>query len=208
MRRSLTLAIGFLSGALVIARYYAGDVPVLAGLAKDVVNWRVIVAAFALGLGAVNLIQSHLRIVVRMQKNWDASLLLLLSLTGFSIVGILQGTQSAFYRWGWDYIYQPVYSGIASLLAFMITSASYRAFKVKDWQSLILMLSAVTVMLGQVGIGSLILKGLPGWAEWIMAVPNTAGMRGITIGGALGAVALSLRVLLGLERGYMGGGQQ
>jgi len=30
-------------------------------------------------------------------------------------------------------------------------------------------------------------------------------MRGITIGGALGAVALSLRVILGLERGYLGG---
>ena len=87
----------------------------------------------------------------------------------------------------------------------MIVSASYRAFKIRNWQSALLMVSAVIVMLGQIGIGS---PYLPSFSQWIMSVPNTAGMRGISIGGALGAIALSIRVLLGFERTYMGGGQQ
>lgn len=204
MKRTVPLLIGFISGAIVVAKYFIAD-KTLATWGTNMVAWRNIVAAFALGVGSVNLIQTHMHRIARKQKGWDASILLIVSLVGFTAIGITKGTTNPVYKWGFDYLYQPIYSAISSLLAFMITSASYRAFKVKDWQSAVLMVAAVVVMLGQVGIGSLIYKGIPTWSAWIMSVVNTAGMRGITIGGALGAVALSLRVLLGLERGYLGG---
>ena len=169
-------------------------------------NWRIILVAFSMGLGAVNLLRVHGKTVVRKDKNWDASVLMLISLVGFTAMGVIAGPNSTIYNWCWNNIYQPAYSGVAALLAFMITSASYRAFRVKEWQSFLLMAAAVIVMLGQVGIGVVIYEKIPEWSRWIMAVPNAAGMRGITIGGALGAIALSLRVILGLERGYLGGG--
>ncbi len=204
MRRSAPLAIGFISGILVMLRYFWPN-PVAETLGTHMITWRNIVSAFALGIGTVNLIQTHVKSVKRKREDWDASILLIISLAVFSVAGILQGTTSPIYKWGFDYIYQPVYSGIASLLAFTITSASYRAFKVKDWQAALLMASGITVMLGQIGLGSLISKSMPLWAGWFMDVPNTAAMRGITIGAALGAMAVCLRMLLGLERSYMGG---
>lgn len=204
MRRTAPLLVGFISGAIVIAKYFIAN-KALSTWGTNMISWRNIVAAFALGVGSINLIQTHLRKTARRDKGWDASILLLISLVGFTVVGIAKGTTNPIYKWGFDYLYQPIYSAISSLLAFMITSASYRAFKVKDWQSAVLTVTAVIVMLGAVGVGSLLYKGIPGWSQWIMAVVNTAGMRGITIGGALGALALSLRVLLGLERGYLGG---
>ena len=204
MRRTVPLVAGFLSGALLIVAYF-WSTPALKKTSDTLVSWRNIVVAFSLGIGAVNLVQSNARKVMRRTKGWDASILLLASLAVFAVAGLYKGTSSPVYKWGFENIYQPIYSGIASLLAFMITSASYRAFKAKDFQAVLLMLSAVIVMLGQVGVGLIIYKGLPVWSQWIMSVVNMAGMRGITIGGALGAIALSLRVLLGLERGYLGG---
>ncbi|MEX0974929.1 MAG: hypothetical protein WD024_06275 [Bacillota bacterium] len=204
MKRTVPLLIGFMSGAIVLAKYFIAN-KALGTWGATMVSWRTIVAAFALGVGTVNLVQMHLRKVTRRQKGWDSSVLLVISLVGFTAIGLTKGTTNPVYKWGFDYLYQPIYSAISSLLAFMITSASYRAFKVKDWQAGVLMVTAVIVMLGQVGVGSLIYKGIPSWSQWIMSVVNLAGMRGITIGGALGAVALSLRVLLGLERGYLGG---
>ncbi len=204
MKRTVPLVIGFLSGAIVVAKYFLTN-KALSSWGTTMVSWRNIVAAFALGVGTINLVQTHMHKIARRQKGWDASILLLVCLVGFTSIGLAKGTTNPVYKWGFDYLYQPIYSAISSLLAFMITSASYRAFKVKDWQAGVLMVTAVIVMLGQVGVGSVIYKGIPVWSSWIMTVLNTAGMRGITIGGALGAVALSLRVLLGLERGYLGG---
>ncbi len=44
---------------------------------------------------------------------------------------------------------------------------------------------------------------IPGLADWIMQVPNAAGQRGIGLGLSLGGIAFSLRILFGIERGYL-----
>ena len=58
------------------------------------------------------------------------------------------------------------------------------------------------------------LRFMPGpWGEyvaktsaWIMHVPNMAAQRAIVMGIGLGMVATALKVVLGIERGYMGKG--
>jgi len=43
--------------------------------------------------------------------------------------------------------------------------------------------------------------------EWIMDGPNSAAQAGIIIGSALGAMAMAIRVILGIERSYLGLGK-
>jgi hypothetical protein len=43
---------------------------------------------------------------------------------------------------------------------------------------------------------------------WLMRVPNIAGQRAILMGIAVGVVAVTVRLLLGLERRGPGGGGQ
>jgi hypothetical protein len=92
-----------------------------------------------------------------------------------------------------------------SLNAFFISSAAVRAFRVRTVQAAILMLCAFAVMIGNTGVGVALWWGFPKAGSWVMAVINVAGMRGIIIGSALGAMGIALRVILGLERGHLSG---
>jgi hypothetical protein len=66
-------------------------------------------------------------------------------------------------------------------------------------------------MLGRVPIGYYLTSWLPegfrmgSLADWIMDYPQTAGQRAVMIGIALGIVSTSLRVILGIERTFLGG---
>ncbi|OQX92568.1 MAG: hypothetical protein B6D58_02470 [candidate division Zixibacteria bacterium 4484_95] len=100
-----------------------------------------------------------------------------------------------------------------SILAFFVASASYRAFRAKSREATILLIAAFIILLGRTPIGDYITFWLPGWlnffhipilANWIMAIPNLAGQRAIMIGISLGVVSMSLRLILGIERGYIG----
>jgi hypothetical protein len=100
------------------------------------------------------------------------------------------------------------------LLAFFVGSASYRAFRAKTTEASILLVAAFIVLLGRTPFGLWVTSGLtgdlsflqlPNLTDWIMDVPNLAGQRAIMIGIALGVISMSLRLILGVERTYLGG---
>ena len=96
-------------------------------------------------------------------------------------------------------------------LAFYIASAAYRAFRARNAEATILLLTATIVMLWRVPMGEALLSYLPGNISeflntYIMNGINLAVQRGIIIGAALGAASMSLRIILGIERTYMGKG--
>ena len=75
----------------------------------------------------------------------------------------LKNENSAFY-WMYNYIYLPLGSTMFALLAFFVASASYRAFRIRNFEATLLLISGVLLMLGRVPIGALI----PWWVVTIM----------------------------------------
>lgn len=116
-------------------------------------------------------------------------------------------------------IYDPLQATMFSLLAFFMASAAYRAFRAKTTEATLLLFAAFLVMLGRVPIGAQVgslidsvLPFLPGdgstWfgdiSGYIMTVLNATGQRAIMIGAALGMVAASVRIWIGLESEHLG----
>ena len=94
-----------------------------------------------------------------------------------------------------------------SLLAFFIASAAYRAFRARTFEATLLLVTAVIVMLGNVPIGDIIWADTASDArQWILDNPNLSARRGIILGISLGAISQSIRIILGIERSYLGGG--
>lgn len=62
---------------------------------------------------------------------------------------------------------------------------------------------AVLVILLLYPISNFLFQKIPLVKDWIMNVPHLGAKRGILIGVALGAVAISIRIILGIERTYL-----
>ena len=62
---------------------------------------------------------------------------------------------SAFY-WMFTYIYIPLGATMFALLAFFVASASYRAFKIRNFEATLLLISGIFLMIGRVPIGQII----------------------------------------------------
>jgi len=121
-----------------------------------------------------------------------------------------QGTP---FWWMYLYILQPLMTSTFAMLAFYVASAAFRAFRAKNLEATLLLVTAFIVLLRSTPLGTALSALLPSelgflkldaLTAFIMKVPNTAGNRAIMIGIALGIAATSLKVLLGLDRSYLG----
>lgn len=101
----------------------------------------------------------------------------------------------------------PCGSTMFAMLAFYMCSAAYRAFRMRNLHAGILLISSFIVMLGQIPLATAFIPGLHEFRQWILDVPNLASKRGIMIGVGLGAAATSFKIILGIERAWLGGGE-
>jgi hypothetical protein len=206
MRTQLAVIVAFFSGMVMVVAFFVPWRP-LENLSQDLLTFVTIVGGFTLLLGIVNILQANLRSVKKRESQWGFKLLLIVTLVTMALSSFIWGTQEGtVYYWMFQNMQAPMMSTMFSLLAFFIASAAYRAFRARTFQATVLLIFAVVVMLGRIPLGQFLWSKLPGITDWIMAYPNLAVQRGIIIGAALGAASMSLRIMLGIERTYMGTG--
>lgn len=176
----------------------------------------VIMVAFGYVLGGANALRVNVSGILRLQPDWPYKLVLVLALLFTVGIGLVEGrrwederTVSMFL---YNFVYSPMQGTMFALLAFFIASAAFRAFRIRTVEAGLLAAAALIVMLGRVPVGDQLTQWLPeplrlgAMQDWIMNVPQNAAKRAILIGAAMGVMATGLRVILGIERSYLGGG--
>lgn len=179
-----------------------------------------IIGAFALILGLGNLLRAHVLKIRRRAEHWPYSIVTLAGFVLAAVIGLFgdSSTRTGLFRTqigGFKFDIMTIYFQVLvplgatmfSLLAFFMASAAYRSFRAKGFLATLLLLSAFVVMLGQVPVGAAISKAFPQIGDFIMRVPNTASKRGIELGITLGMIATMLKIMTGIERSWMGGGE-
>ena len=167
-------------------------------------------------------------------------------------------TKGSLFYWMFINMITPLGATMFALLAFFVASASYRAFRIRNFEATLLLVAGIILMLGRVPIGNLIpwwvvsimvmfgigaiaapfikerkillgivgggiiifiisgtimgwnqtppaLLSIPIIQDWIFAFPAMAGSRALMIGIALGIVATSFRIIIGLDKSVLGG---
>lgn len=232
MKRTIPLVITFIVGVVLIVSKFIPHRP-FGTLGEDFSVYFDIIATFAFILGGGNLIKIHGDNIYRQRPGWGYSAVCVFGFFVTLVIGLLKfGTVDGKMVIGWpgdwkgdiadpalwfgsiyEYVFKPLAATMFALLAFYVASASYRAFRAKNIEATVLLLAAFIILLGRTFIGKFVSfwvpidqtgPDIPRIAEWIMDFPNRAGQRAIMIGIALGIVSTSLKIILGIDRTYLG----
>ncbi len=215
MRRQVPLIFCFVFGITMIFTHFIPH-SAAQNLYREVTEWALIITSFALILSSLTLIRTHLTRIHRRVEHWQYSIFIFVGILAMVVIGIPFGPQNPIFEWLFNNIQVPMEATMFSLLAFFVASAAYRAFRARTIEASLLLITALIVMLGNVPVGDLIWNSLFSWLpwdngasimqQWILDNPNLSARRGIILGISLGVISQSIRIILGIERSYLGGG--
>ena len=213
MRRQVPLILCFLFGIVMMLVEFSPH-PFSEGLRAEVIKWDLIIGPFALVIGVVTLVHTHWIRIKRRVEHWQYSYLVFIGIIVMVVFGLPTGPKNKVFEWFFDNMQVPMEATMFSLLAFFIASAAYRAFRARTLEATLLLVAALIVMIGNAPIGDLLWnelspvgENIPSTArQWILDNPNLSSRRGIILGVSLGVISQSIRIIFGIERSYLGGG--
>jgi hypothetical protein len=182
--------------------YFFGVLEDQADFLNNFVTFQV---SFSVFLGMIHITRLHSRIVLRRETRWPFSILLLGSFFLMVIIGLIPpiGTNES-YNWLYANVYRTGNIALGAVVPFYFASAMYRAFRVRSLESLLLVFGAVMMLLRTIPLGPYLLPGIDVMADWFMQVPVVGVSRALLMGIGIGFLALSIRTVLGRERGFFG----
>ena len=220
---TLPVLVAAISGGLLVISLFIPRIET--GVNSRFSEFFDILAAVAFILGGGNLVRVHLEKLNRRKPGWWYSIVTLVAfvvtlVAGLGKIGNPEGmtgdvvAEGSLFNFLYDAMFTPLQSTMFSILAFFVASASYRAFRARNMEASLLLGAALIILLGRTFVGatltswlpeSLEFLSIPSLSNWIMSVVNLAGQRAIMIGIALGIISTSLKIILGIERTYLGG---
>ena len=202
-KREIPIILAAITGLIMIFSYYL-NIDVLSSTGTTLTNWNVIIFGISAFLGAAVLYRLHInRIIKRVKGQWLFSLVLVGSMSIYIVIGVLGSPTHPIFTALYNTINIPLGSAMSSLLAFFILSAAYRSLRGKSPEGIVMLIVAVLVMFGNIVLGSVVSPIFPIIKDWILNVPSKAAGRALIIAVAVGTVAMGLRTLFGLERGWL-----
>jgi hypothetical protein len=171
-------------------------------VAKTLTGWAGFLAAIALLIGIINLLTVHSR---RLAKGNVYSGILVLSLIAVialgatDYLGLTGGGVSTVFK----HVQAPLEAAVASMLAFFLLFAGVRIIqRRRNWWAIIFIVAVIIFLLGRTPLPGFVGDIFVRLSDFLTIVFVSAGMRGILIGISLGAIAVSIRVLMGTDRLY------
>jgi len=187
---------------------YFFTLPIIPDIAKIIRTWALVISSMALGLGVVNLVRIHgKKIIARKEGQWIFSIITLATFFIVFFAGIFV-KNTELWNWPFVHVYTTLQQTMYASTGFYIVSSAYRAFRARNVDATLLLLSGCILMLRNAPIGEAIWSGFPVIGDWLMDVGQLPAYGTFRLIAAFGIIAYGFRVILAKERGFYGGGQE
>ena len=178
----------------------------LPGLANIFLQLVVITTAVTILIGIFNLLAVHTTRIGRFKGGWFYSIVLVLSAAGVIVLYILERAnilvrQPPISTVLLETVQVSIESALAGLVLFALVYGAYRMMRRKvTWAGIVFTLVLLVLLVGALPLPGLGL--ITSVRDWLLAVPVSAGARGILLGIALATVVAGVRILIGQDRSY------
>lgn len=189
------LLLGDVLDAVLQSRGLPAGIP--AAVTSSLLQIAAITVAITVFIGLLNLYNVHLLRLIRRQRGSLYSVVMLIS-AGAVIAFWITGQRDA-NRVLLDSVQVALESALAGLVLFALVYGAYRFMRRGVTVTGLLFTAVVLIMLIGVLPGDNVITQL---RAWLLAVPVSAGERGILLGIALATVVTGVRVLAGQDRNY------
>lgn len=166
----------------------------------------VITMAVSVLVGIINLLIVHLNRIIHRKGGWGYSLILIGSALTVIVVtlleraGILTGQPSVSVIL-LETVQISLESALAGLVLFALVYGAARLMRRRvTWWAMLFTAMIIILLLGALPLAAV--GGLTSIRNWLLAVPVSAGARGILLGIALATVVTGVRILIGQDRSY------
>jgi hypothetical protein len=205
MSRRLPQIICALFGFLLLILYFSGHPTARAINLAVLEDYYQIIFAFTLVVGAAGFVKVNLKSIKRGEDR-PYRMVSLAGLVAMIVVASIWGIKGdSPFMWLFDNVQVPLQATVFALLAFFVASASFRGFRARSVAAAVLLVSALLTLLSRSDLGGTVADLISPTADWVRNVPSMAARRAILIGIGLGSLTTSLRVILGIERTWLGG---
>ncbi|MBN1890594.1 MAG: hypothetical protein JW850_21550 [Thermoflexales bacterium] len=206
LKRMLPTTITLAVGIITLASYF---LPSLAYIRGYWIELAVIIAAFAMLVGFINLLSVHSGRLAGRQHSWFFSFVTIVAAVGVLVVSILdalsaehphpaQALVGSHIQAIYTYVLYPLQSSFAALLAFLLALAAFRTLRLRRGLNALFFLAAAIIVLLAQAIPSI--PELADLRNWLVNVLATAGLRGVLLGIGLATIATMVRVLVMIDR--------
>ncbi len=207
---ALTTYLAIFFGLFMVVGLLVGNsVPVIRDLTNVLLQLVVITVALTVLFGIFNLLTVHIGRIIRRRGGWFYSIILVLSTLLVIGVTIAERANPATVVPGQralstillESVQVSIESALAGLVLFALVYGALRLMRRRvTWWGMLFTLVLLIILIGALPLPGA--AGLVSLRDWLMAVPVSAGARGILLGIALATVVTGVRVLIGQDRSY------
>jgi len=205
LKSIVSTSIAILSGLVVLVGYFV-QIPILVELRSLFLDWAVILAAFMVFIGVLNISIVNISHFTSGKKDGFFGLMLIISMFVTLALGLILKPGHPIMNFIFNSIQLPVELSLMAVLSITFLIAAIHLLRRKPgWVSITFLVTALLILVGTAPspFGEFPLLG--GFLKpFIAQVLAASGARGIILGVGLAALTMGLRILFGADRPYGG----
>jgi hypothetical protein len=202
-RKEFSIAITATAFLITFIPYFF-NVPPIQSISTITIDWSLTIAYFVSVLAVISVTRRNITRMLSKSRSWIYGVITVVLMYYMIAVGFIFGTKDISFTFFYNSSLVPLESMVSGILLFYMASAGYRAFRVKNLKSGLLLSAVFLILLKNAPIGSAIWTGFQPVGTYVMDGIVGSANRAFKIGVAVAGIALTARVLLGRETSPQG----